>query len=259
MKYKLKQVVLSNEFYISILFSITNFVQNIVNSFDFTQTNNGAIMMTFDDGCESVYRNAFPIMKSMGIVGNVAVITDKIGCEGYLNLNQLLELQDEGWSIVSHTKSHPNISQLDKEDLINELEESKNKLKNLGFKGFNAFVVPFHYFDNKSMIYVRRLYSLSRNSSNKGMRLLGRFGVYKLLDYPLINKHNLPSLPIEDFYDVEAGLNKIKKFIDFSISHQKYGAMYTHGLSDDNIVAFRRITEFMSKHKKNVININDLL
>lgn len=255
----LRKYLTSNIWTQSTLFLITNIIQDSLNLFPFKNSNKGVIMLTFDDGFESVYSNAFPIMKDLNIVGNVAVITDKIGSKNYMTLKQLLELQQAGWSIVSHSKAHPDISQLSKTELLDELEGSKNILKKYGFIGYHTFIVPFHYFDTQSMISVRKTYSISRNRSQKSMQLFGRFGLYRLLDYPLSKKHDLPSLPIEDFYNIDEGLKKIKSYIKYSVKKQKYGAMYTHGLNNKDKEAFRRIIEFMSNYKDNVITFQKLM
>ncbi len=53
-------------------------------------------IITFDDGYESAYTIAYPIMKQYGIVGTVYVITELVGEPGYLTLSKLTELHNAG-------------------------------------------------------------------------------------------------------------------------------------------------------------------
>jgi peptidoglycan/xylan/chitin deacetylase (PgdA/CDA1 family) len=202
----------------NLVFGITNTLQFIINSIMVSsEENKGILTITFDDGLETVYLNAYPIMKKYGLRGNVAVVMDFIGTSGYMSIGQLRELHVAGWCICSHTMTHKNISTLDNEELEYELMESRKKLKELGFNGYHAFVVPYHYHNEYSMSKVKQIYDLSRNRSHKGMILFGRFGLYILPDLPLKKKHELPSLPIEDFYNVSNGRKKISKYIDHAV------------------------------------------
>lgn len=63
--------------------------------------------MTFDDGLESVYRDALPILKKYSIPFCIFVITEKIGQSGYLSEVQLKELdQCHLCTLGAHTLSH---------------------------------------------------------------------------------------------------------------------------------------------------------
>ncbi len=79
--------------------------QNVVSSKD-------PVVMTFDDGLESTYKIAYPIMKQYGIKGTVYVIPSLVGTSGYMTLNQLTELHDAGWTIASHTWDHQDLTTL---------------------------------------------------------------------------------------------------------------------------------------------------
>ena len=60
-------------------------------------------VITFDDGFESTYTIAFPLMQQYGIKGTVYVVPDWLGAPGYLTLAELTEMHNAGWTIASHT------------------------------------------------------------------------------------------------------------------------------------------------------------
>ncbi len=65
--------------------------QNVVNNDTTTSytANEDPIVITFDDGFESTYTIAYPIMQQYGIVGTVYVVPSWIGSPGYLTLAEL--------------------------------------------------------------------------------------------------------------------------------------------------------------------------
>lgn len=67
-----------------------------------------SVVITFDDGYESNYTKAYPIMKQYGFVGTVFIVvssTEEPNTKNipHLSWEQLLELQRTGWTIGSHT------------------------------------------------------------------------------------------------------------------------------------------------------------
>ena len=103
------------------------------------------LTVTFDDGYESVFRLAFPVLASLGVVATVFVVTKFVGSsepmawpgidhwrgtphEGELislNWDQVAYLADAGWEIGSHTYSHPDLTELSQEDLRHQLRSSR--------------------------------------------------------------------------------------------------------------------------------------
>lgn len=65
-------------------------------------------VIVFDDGWSSVM-DAATSMNKYGIKGNVGVITNSIGKNSYLTLDNLKELQNNyGWNIANHSSLHKN-------------------------------------------------------------------------------------------------------------------------------------------------------
>ncbi len=69
-----------------------------------------AVVITFDDGYESVYRHAFPVLKKLGLPATAFVYTDFLGGGDALTWPQLQEMQSSGLvDVQSHSKSHRNL------------------------------------------------------------------------------------------------------------------------------------------------------
>ena len=79
-----------------------------------------AAMLTysFDDGHISTYNSALPILEKYGQVGTANVISNTVwyANQGWrqnsMNSTQLLGMQNAGWEICSHSKTHPHFSKI---------------------------------------------------------------------------------------------------------------------------------------------------
>lgn len=65
--------------------------------------------ITFDDGYDSVYRTAFPLLKKRGYPFAIFVNSSLVGTPGYATWNELKEMQAAGATIANHTATHPHM------------------------------------------------------------------------------------------------------------------------------------------------------
>ncbi len=69
-----------------------------------------SVVITFDDGYESVHRHAWPVLRKYGLPATVFVYTDFLGGGDALTWPQLQEMQASGLiDVQSHSKSHRNL------------------------------------------------------------------------------------------------------------------------------------------------------
>ena len=87
------------------------------------------IMITFDDGYEDNYQNAYPILKKYGFTGTIFIITDFVSNQpNYLTWEQIKEMKANGMDFQSHTASHKSMTELTEAQLKDELTKSKQTL-----------------------------------------------------------------------------------------------------------------------------------
>ena len=93
------------------------------------------VMITFDDGYEDNYVNAYPILKKYGFKATIFVVTSFLdkNKKGYMSWDQAREMDTNGISIQSHTVDHKSMTDLTDDQLRMELVDSKKKAeKELG-------------------------------------------------------------------------------------------------------------------------------
>ena len=116
-----------------------------------------SVLLTFDDGYQSILRYALPHLKAAGMPAVIFVPTGFAGdvsrfdartpepLEPICSWDELKELQRGGVSIESHGVSHCRLSKVDRARLIFELESSRSAInKDLGT---NSVMFAFPYGD----------------------------------------------------------------------------------------------------------------
>ncbi len=96
------------------------------------------IILTFDDGYEDAYTEAFPVLKKYNFTGTFYIITNKL----YLTENQLREMQAAGMNIGVHTENHLLLPNLNSKQLNSEILVSKSKLEGMGIQALD-FSYPY--------------------------------------------------------------------------------------------------------------------
>lgn len=98
------------------------------------------IILTFDDGFETMYTDVFPLMQSYGMTGVLFILADKetkfsmwdfpeIEPLPLLKEEQIIEMNEAGFEIGAHTISHPNLTKISRDDAWNEISRSRMLLE----------------------------------------------------------------------------------------------------------------------------------
>jgi peptidoglycan/xylan/chitin deacetylase (PgdA/CDA1 family) len=95
------------------------------------------VIITFDDGAENIYTNAFPVLKKYGFKACIFLIAE----QSMLKINQLKEMQVYGIEFGSHTKTHPNLLEIRDDKIREEIFDSKKILE----ERLNTNIVVFAY------------------------------------------------------------------------------------------------------------------
>jgi peptidoglycan/xylan/chitin deacetylase (PgdA/CDA1 family) len=138
----------------------------------------GMVSFNFDDGYKNVYDNALPIFKKYGVAGcNFPVVSYlEYQAPWAVSWPQLLEFQQAGWEIGSHTMTHPHLTTLTDAQIDYELGESQKILANHGIKA-KTLVFPYNDFDARVLDYTTRYYENSRGNEGVNGFNCNRYGI----------------------------------------------------------------------------------
>jgi peptidoglycan/xylan/chitin deacetylase (PgdA/CDA1 family) len=102
------------------------------------------VIISFDDGWASQYRNAVPLLKKFGFRATFFIFTNGIGVKHFMTADQLRELADAGMEIGCHSRSHPYLAKItDAAALRREIFDSRVKLEEVLGRPVTAFAYPF--------------------------------------------------------------------------------------------------------------------
>lgn len=127
-----------------------------------------SFVITFDDGYEDNYLNAFPILKKYNFKATIYLVPNQKTnyweekntsvLSNLLNEKQILEMQNSGLiEFGSHTLSHVNLSTINDEQLLNELKKSKEEVEKITNQECEAFAYPYGKFDDKIVQAVKNV------------------------------------------------------------------------------------------------------
>ena len=111
------------------------------------------IVLTFDDGSDTTYRTAFPIMQRYRFTGTSYIVRNYVGLTNYMNVDQIRALYAAGWEIGSHGLSHRDLT-AHPERQDNEIVQSRRQLEALLGVPVLSFAYPFGAYNDDSLHYV---------------------------------------------------------------------------------------------------------
>jgi len=119
------------------------------------------IAITFDDGYRSIYENAWPVLRRLGMTASVFLVAGCIGetnrwdtseaQEPLLNQEQIAEMNAAGVCFGSHTFTHRPLTALPEAEVLEELTHSRTALETILGQPVTTLAYPY----NKQNRWVR--------------------------------------------------------------------------------------------------------
>jgi len=123
----------------------------------------GAFVLTFDDGFLGVYEHAFPLLSKMGWPATVFLVSGLLGGRDewtshenpsgttypLLGRREIKEMARGGFSFHSHSRSHPDLRQLNTHVLAKELSGARRDLEDLLGRPVPYMAYPYGRYDEQ--------------------------------------------------------------------------------------------------------------
>ena len=157
------------------------------------------ILITIDDAFSSFYENAWPYLKENKIPFILFVSTEPIGKYGYMNWDQIKEIEKENFAFIgNHSNSHEYLINYEFNDFKKDIDQS---IKIFNEKlGYNPvfFSYPFGEYSLEQKKYIKQKFKYAFGQHS---------GVIDLTK----DKFELPRFPINEKY---GDLKRFKFLID---------------------------------------------
>lgn len=159
------------------------------------------IVLTFDDGFQNFYADAFPILAEYGFIATVFLVTNY--CEKYndwegnlptlersklMSWSEIKELHNHGIEFGAHSLSHPDFTKISLEEVERELVESKSVIEDKLGSSVETFAYPYGKFNNDVKRLTAQNYAvacstnLGKVKENSDFYSLERVDTYYLKD-----------------------------------------------------------------------------
>jgi peptidoglycan/xylan/chitin deacetylase (PgdA/CDA1 family) len=109
-------------------------------------------VITFDDGFRDFFLNAFPILQKYGFTATVFLPTDyitdhtkKMSNKDHLSWDEVAGLIKQGITFGSHTAKHPQLKNLNRDEMRFEISHSREVMENRLGVPVEAFSYPFAF------------------------------------------------------------------------------------------------------------------
>ena len=174
-----------------------------------------SVVITFDDGYEDNFTNAFPILKKYNVKATIYIVVDRhdrewsskrkeknnsgeLKNEPKLQDEQIIELINSGLiEIGSHTITHDNLPTLNFEDKKVEIKDSKTKIEEKFKIRCNSFCYPFGLYDREDIKIVKESGYTNATITKKGIDDLSKTDLFELKRITVSGKDNLIAFKIK--------------------------------------------------------------
>lgn len=113
------------------------------------------IVITFDDGDQNVYTNAFPVMRALGFPAVIFVISSAVNGQDHLTSDEILEMVAAGWEVGDHSLTHLNLADNHGQVWVEASQSRLDLQASLGIP-INTFAYPYGAADTFVMEKVSR-------------------------------------------------------------------------------------------------------
>src|SRR4030042_75432 len=127
-----------------------------------------SFVITFDDGYESVFKEAFPVVQDYGMTATIFLTVGEKGkvkhgerlpsLEGHSMLNwyEIQEMKQWGIEFGAHTLTHPDLTRLSLERIKSEICDSKLIIEDALNTPVECFASPYSRYDDRCLEIIRQ-------------------------------------------------------------------------------------------------------
>ncbi len=197
------------------------------------------VLLTVDDGFQSFYKNAWPLLKENKIPFILFISTGPVGNKGYMTWEQIKEIEKSEFAVIGHhSHSHEYLIDKTENEFLDDMQTSNLIFKKkLGYVP-TLFSYPFGEYSKFMKDYVSQNFKIA-------------FGQHSGIIDINKDKFELPRFPINEKY---GELNRFKSIIGYYPLEYKILEPEEKKLSKENNPPEFKVVFF--KNQKNIKNIN---
>lgn len=214
------------------------------------------ITVTFDDGWESTYTKALPILQKYGIPTTQYIIAGELSNQVYMSEGQIKSMQKHGHEVASHTMTHPDLTSLTSTQLDYELNQSK-KVLTKDFGPIYDFAAPEGAKNDKTIATASKSYRSQKNTE----------GDPNTLDDHGLNIESKFKMDNVKGYTVRSTTTQqeLKEMLEYATQHNGWIVLTYHQIDDSGELfsvspaVFEKQMAMISKYRIRTATMNQVL
>jgi peptidoglycan/xylan/chitin deacetylase (PgdA/CDA1 family) len=216
------------------------------------------ITVSFDDGDESVYKYALPLLQKYGIHSTQYVLGGTADEPEYVSWAQIAEMQKAGHEIACHTMTHKNLVGLNDGQLEYQIKGCKDELTKR-FGTITDFASPYGAKNARTVSYIKKYFNSERNTDGdptngvdeNDVNTSGNFNLYNIIGVTV--RH-------------DTTIDELKSLVDYAKAHNGWVVLTYHqadegsgsqyGLNSDKLA---KQFEYLSKTDVRIVTMQQAL
>jgi peptidoglycan/xylan/chitin deacetylase (PgdA/CDA1 family) len=185
------------------------------------------ISVTFDDGWESIYTQAMPLLQKHGIPTTQYVLSDEENNPLYLTFEQMRSMSQAGHEISCHGGDHTDLTILSQYDLNGQLSRCKSVIEKEVGKPVREFASPYGRANPQTIAAIKEHFRSQRN-------IYGDITTNTIDDQDINFRHNFNVyniLAVTIRRDTSAA--QLQAAIDYTIKTNGWLVLNYHQVGDD--------------------------
>jgi peptidoglycan/xylan/chitin deacetylase (PgdA/CDA1 family) len=183
------------------------------------------LSVSFDDGWETTFTKAYPMLQQYGIPTTQYVLSGELGASNYLSIQQLQAMYESGHQIACHSVNHPDLTTLGPAELNYELKTCQQVFSKY-FGPIQDFASPYSATDDTTIASIKQYYRSQRNT-------LGEYQIptaWSMNTPQNFNVYNINAIAIES----NTTPAQITALIKYAMAHNYWIILTYHAIDQTN-------------------------
>lgn len=199
------------------------------------------VSVTFDDGWESIYSEAFPLLEKYNIRSTQYILGGLFSDKAYLSDKQVGSMKDAGHEIAAHTMTHEDLTALDSEDLEWELGECDRVLSGK-FGEIGDFATPLGASNATVLNSLKKYYRSHRNTvgdaesmEDSDINVRENFNIYNINAFTVRRTTTI---------------DEIQRYLDYTAKRKGWAVITYHQVDANDASEYAVSPEVLESHLK---------
>jgi len=188
------------------------------------------ITVTFDDGFESIYKTALPLLQKYGIHTTQYIIAGRGDDPYYVSWAQVDRMQSAGHEIGCHTVTHTDLTTLGDTNLDMELSQCKSVLSS-HFGPITNFASPYGAADARTTHAVTKYFDSQRNTNGDPTNGVTADDINLATNF---DRYNIIGVTVKD----DTTVRELEVLVDFAAKNNGWLVLTYHQADDESVSHF---------------------